>query len=360
MAGAAGSAPGDLDAQVRAFLDRARGDWHDMNVPYEDGQALHDLIVKKGFTRGLEIGTSTGHSGIWIAWAMSKTGGKLVTIEIDERRHRTASKFFKAVRSCRDPSTSSSPTRTRTGTRSTSRTWRPSSRSAAASPPTTSSTASPESTPFSNTSGPERTTPPPSSGPAAPGSPSVAGRSSRRPSVEEGMTVAGTALATTLTCAPFERADRRGGTRVVMRCESERALVDFDPEGLDARERDAFVRLADRGIADLERLLAPSGAVPPRTERVRYVVSRRVDMSRAFGRTVLLPLERVKSQSAPYLHETVHALVRTPHRSTWLSEGLACYLESWVAENVGGYDAHVFTRAGDHGIHEAARRYLRT
>jgi len=95
--GQAGSAPGDLDARVRGFLDRARGDWHDLNVPYEDGQALHDLIVRKGFTRGLEIGTSTGHSGIWIAWAMSKTGGKLVTIEIDERRHRTALKNFEAA-----------------------------------------------------------------------------------------------------------------------------------------------------------------------------------------------------------------------------------------------------------------------
>ncbi len=59
--GQAGPAPGDLDARVRGFLDRARGDWRDLNVPYEDGQALHDLIVKKGFTRGLEIGTSTGH-----------------------------------------------------------------------------------------------------------------------------------------------------------------------------------------------------------------------------------------------------------------------------------------------------------
>lgn len=95
--GQAGPAPGDLDARVRGFLDRARGDWHDLNVPYEDGQALHDLIVKKGFTRGLEIGTSTGHSGIWIAWALSKTGGNLVTIEIDERRHRTALKNFEAA-----------------------------------------------------------------------------------------------------------------------------------------------------------------------------------------------------------------------------------------------------------------------
>jgi caffeoyl-CoA O-methyltransferase len=93
----AGGKPADLDAQVRGFLDRARGDWRDLNVPYEDGQALHDLVVRKGFTRGLEIGTSTGHSAIWIAWAMSKTGGRLVTIEIDEGRHRTALRNLEAA-----------------------------------------------------------------------------------------------------------------------------------------------------------------------------------------------------------------------------------------------------------------------
>ena len=93
----AGSKPAALDAQVRAFLDRTRGDWRDLNVPYEDGQALHDLVVRKGFTRGLEIGTSTGLSAVWIAWAMSKTGGKLITIEIDEARHRTARRNFEAA-----------------------------------------------------------------------------------------------------------------------------------------------------------------------------------------------------------------------------------------------------------------------
>jgi predicted O-methyltransferase YrrM len=86
--------PVALDARVQGFLDRERGEWHDLNVPYEDGQALHDLIVKKGFTRGLEIGTSTGHSAIWIAWAMSKTGGKLITIEIDKARHEAALENF--------------------------------------------------------------------------------------------------------------------------------------------------------------------------------------------------------------------------------------------------------------------------
>jgi caffeoyl-CoA O-methyltransferase len=85
----------ERDTQVRAFLERSRDSWHDLNVPYEDGQVLHDLVVRKGFTRGLEIGTSTGHSGTWIAWAMSKTGGKLTTIEIDEGRHGQALAHFR-------------------------------------------------------------------------------------------------------------------------------------------------------------------------------------------------------------------------------------------------------------------------
>ncbi len=83
------------DATVQAFLAGHRGTWRDLNVPESDGRALHDLIVKHKFTRALEIGTSTGHSGVWIAWALSKTGGRLTTIEIDAERHRTALANFK-------------------------------------------------------------------------------------------------------------------------------------------------------------------------------------------------------------------------------------------------------------------------
>lgn len=85
-----GGAGAALDAKVRAFLEQRRGTWRDLNVPESDGRLLHDLIVKRRFTRALEIGTSTGHSGIWIAWALAKTGGKLTTLEIDPGRHRTA------------------------------------------------------------------------------------------------------------------------------------------------------------------------------------------------------------------------------------------------------------------------------
>ncbi|PZN35258.1 MAG: methyltransferase [Proteobacteria bacterium] len=80
----------ELDARVEAFLEEHRGTWHDLNVPEIDGRTLHDLIVERGFRRAVEIGTSTGHSTVWIAWALSKTGGRLVTIEIDPERHRTA------------------------------------------------------------------------------------------------------------------------------------------------------------------------------------------------------------------------------------------------------------------------------
>jgi caffeoyl-CoA O-methyltransferase len=84
-----------LDKKVRAFLDSHRGQWHDMNVPEVDGKLLHDIIIKNNYTRALEIGTSTGHSGIWIAWALSKTGGKLITVEIDKSRHKEAMENFK-------------------------------------------------------------------------------------------------------------------------------------------------------------------------------------------------------------------------------------------------------------------------
>ncbi len=83
-----------LDQKVRRFLEKNRGEWRDMNVPWVDGQILHDLVVQHGFRRALEIGTSTGHSSIWIAWALSKTGGKLTTIEIDPDRHAEAKRNF--------------------------------------------------------------------------------------------------------------------------------------------------------------------------------------------------------------------------------------------------------------------------
>lgn len=84
-----------LDNRVRNFLKSKENTWHELNVPKSDGQLLYDIIVKNNYKYAVEIGTSSGHSGIWIAWALSKTGGKLITVEIDENRHKEAMANFK-------------------------------------------------------------------------------------------------------------------------------------------------------------------------------------------------------------------------------------------------------------------------
>ena len=85
----------DLDEKVRTFLEKRQGAWRDLNIPASDGKILYDLIIKNSYKKALEIGTSTGYSTIFIAWALSKTGGKVITIEIDKERHRQALANFK-------------------------------------------------------------------------------------------------------------------------------------------------------------------------------------------------------------------------------------------------------------------------
>jgi predicted O-methyltransferase YrrM len=84
-----------IDEKVKKFLDKMRNRWRDFNVPEQDGKILYEIIVQNKYKRALELGTSTGHSAIWIAWALRKTGGKLITIEIDEGRYRQALSNFK-------------------------------------------------------------------------------------------------------------------------------------------------------------------------------------------------------------------------------------------------------------------------
>ena len=84
-----------LDRRIKAFLEENSNNWRDMNVSLSDGRILYDLILENKFTDAVEIGTSTGHSAIWMAWALSKTGGKLVTIEIDKERYLQAKANFR-------------------------------------------------------------------------------------------------------------------------------------------------------------------------------------------------------------------------------------------------------------------------
>jgi predicted O-methyltransferase YrrM len=65
------------------------------NVPPQDGRFLRIMTEAMNAKNVIEIGTSTGYSGIWFGMALQKTGGKLTTYEIDAQRAATARANFK-------------------------------------------------------------------------------------------------------------------------------------------------------------------------------------------------------------------------------------------------------------------------
>jgi hypothetical protein len=148
---------------------------------------------------------------------------------------------------------------------------------------------------------------------------------------------------------------RESGTRL----ETVHAILYFDPEGLSREEMKAFSALVEQGIVDIGRFLDVSIEADRWPQgKIEYFISGEVGIAGAYTHTVLLPLERVRNRSVPYLHETTHILAPGRTRSLWLTEGLACYVQSSVAENYGGYDGHIFTTAGNVGIDGEAARFL--
>jgi predicted O-methyltransferase YrrM len=65
-----------------------------LEVPTSDGRMLRLLTEAVGAQTVVEIGTSTGYSGLWLLLALRNTGGRLTTFEIDSRRATQARKHF--------------------------------------------------------------------------------------------------------------------------------------------------------------------------------------------------------------------------------------------------------------------------
>ncbi|MDH5742211.1 MAG: class I SAM-dependent methyltransferase [Candidatus Aminicenantes bacterium] len=80
------------DAKAISLLKDFPSGHEDMNVPCRDGRFLYDFILKNKYMRGLEIGAFTGYSALWMGLAFKKTGGTLVTIEIDSASGQEAQK----------------------------------------------------------------------------------------------------------------------------------------------------------------------------------------------------------------------------------------------------------------------------
>lgn len=85
----------DNEKKILGILDDIRARQQYRNVPPQDGRLLRLMAETMNAKNVVEIGTSTGYSGIWFGLALQKTGGKLTTFEIDAGRAATARDNFK-------------------------------------------------------------------------------------------------------------------------------------------------------------------------------------------------------------------------------------------------------------------------
>jgi predicted O-methyltransferase YrrM len=85
----------DGERRILAALEQARGGERYANVSTADGRLLRQLAESLGAKRVVELGTSTGESGLWFSMALRKTGGKLYTHDIDPGRIAVARENFK-------------------------------------------------------------------------------------------------------------------------------------------------------------------------------------------------------------------------------------------------------------------------
>jgi predicted O-methyltransferase YrrM len=83
------------EAKILAILDHmVKFNQTYLSVPPQDGQALRLLTEAADAKNVVEIGTSTGYSGLWFCLALQKTGGHLTTFEIDHGRASVARGHF--------------------------------------------------------------------------------------------------------------------------------------------------------------------------------------------------------------------------------------------------------------------------
>ena len=85
----------DNEQKIFDVLENIRRNQSYRNVPPQDGRFMRIMTEAMNAKNVVEIGTSTGYSGIWFGMALQKTGGKLTTFEIDAGRADTARGNFK-------------------------------------------------------------------------------------------------------------------------------------------------------------------------------------------------------------------------------------------------------------------------
>jgi predicted O-methyltransferase YrrM len=85
----------DFEKNALAVLSGVAANQRFRNVPQHDGRLLRIIAESMGAKHVVELGASTGYSGIWFGLALRQTGGKLTTYEIDAGRAATARANYK-------------------------------------------------------------------------------------------------------------------------------------------------------------------------------------------------------------------------------------------------------------------------
>lgn len=83
----------ETTSKVLAELEKTQKDF--WNIPRKTGVLMNMFIKMMNAKSALEIGTSNGYSGLWLAKALKTTGGKLTTIEYYDKRQSIAIENFK-------------------------------------------------------------------------------------------------------------------------------------------------------------------------------------------------------------------------------------------------------------------------
>jgi predicted O-methyltransferase YrrM len=85
----------DLDAARKAFVESF--DRIGLNSTPGDAAMLRILVECSGAKRGVEVGTATGYGAILMGIAFERTGGELITVDIDPKMVQTARDNLKKV-----------------------------------------------------------------------------------------------------------------------------------------------------------------------------------------------------------------------------------------------------------------------
>jgi caffeoyl-CoA O-methyltransferase len=78
--------------KVQAFMADKDDAW---SLPEGAARFVHAMVLACRARRCLEIGTSYGHSGLWIGSAVAANGGTLLTIDTEQRKSEIAAGFFR-------------------------------------------------------------------------------------------------------------------------------------------------------------------------------------------------------------------------------------------------------------------------